>query len=1089
MSTIYQRRDFAIRLFADGSDAVLTIASPEGTKWETRRPRSLIDRASAVPKELSDAVRKSVSASEVTHSQTLTLERVTVEVGVRDWAAMEWESIEVGGRLIVRTSPVRPRVLQIPITFPIRVLEVDRTPVVPAAMDATFHGSTARGNAYIDAHTALFDVESFARRESWATADILHVHDLRAATSLLTNAHDSTAGTTGWFLRFADRFQTRLIVLDGHQSVPPVLRRLAQTIIDRGGPAVLFLGNDPLASHTLYRDISHDRPLDWIHAGVAGSELFVGAGGEEALRYSVVARELSEPRIASSVKKAYVAHFVSPQKIPNRPSIDDAAIRSTIVESATEMGVIDAKGIRFDNLWGLRAQRFGHSLAAKLPQHGLVAIDLGSEFEQLRGRGIVLSVDDLAGYIVTKSQPFRSMNRRGAMNIFSTKIDDIVRSSAAYRYEDRESDGMLPLAAKIADVRSLVTAVRDPNAARPGRAPRHVNSAFYAVGSDGKLKKIPQPQARFKVGDAVHLGVQIGPKDELIVSLGPTSFLEEKVRWDGDGAWMEIGVTGIDFEVIGDPVQEFYLPCEGSSDLIAFGVRPLKPTTVPGVARLRFTIYHRDNAVQSFLVVAALEDAPRSVAPAMARALSVGASAVKKIGTAGYIARLEYGTTANIAHGAQASPRSLTIVANDSAGDKVTTIKGDDLFRVCKDDTSNVVNGARTTLEAASRRGAAYRYLYQNMKNAGDPRELCDVLSDIAYAGWRIYNALVPDPNDQDRIRSLIEKGDGIHAAHLDFSNVIPWSMIYDREVFIGKARPPSVCRASMPDANGNMPAIECGGAGCLLNKADNDDPCRKGETVYTEETVICPRRFWGFMFPIDVPAHKVDGLGEKSLELVEKIKDREPISVVAGYNEKLDFGTKHVTDLMQGILKKANVTRGAGRDAVRTIIKNKNNDPDIVYFYCHALAKTVTKEGKDLGSTLDFGPVFKGVGEDVLEDVLLPADFGGRPVWTHAPLIFINGCSTVGSSPYAPSEFIKQFVRGKHAAAVVGTETTIVEMLAIEAAESFLQELIAGKSSGDAMLRMRRLLLAKNNPLGLIYTLYGSARLKLVTAAAAGKT
>jgi hypothetical protein len=38
-------------------------------------------------------------------------------------------------------------------------------------------------------------------------------------------------------------------------------------------------------------------------------------------------------------------------------------------------------------------------------------------------------------------------------------------------------------------------------------------------------------------------------------------------------------------------------------------------------------------------------------------------------------------------------------------------------------------------------------------------------------------------------------------------------------------------------------------------------------------------------------------------------------------------------------------------------------------------------------------------------------------------------------------------------------------------------------------MLRMRRLLLAKNNPLGLMYTLYGSARLKLVTADAAGTT
>src|SRR5262249_28698611 len=280
MPTIYQRRDFEIRLFADGSEAVLTIDSPEGRKRERRMPRTLIDRASTIPKQMSDAVRSSISARKAV-SQPRTLARITVEVGVRDWAVLEWESLEVGGRLVVRTSPVRPRVLQIPLTFPIRVLEVDRTPVVSAAIDATFHG-TEYGNAYIEAHTTLFDVENFARRESWATVDVLHVHDLTDGASLLTNAHDSAAGTTGWFLRFADRCQTRLIVLDGYQSVPPVHRRLAQTIIDRGGPAVLLLSDNSLASHTLYREISHDRPLDWIHAKIAGSELFSGAGAEEA---------------------------------------------------------------------------------------------------------------------------------------------------------------------------------------------------------------------------------------------------------------------------------------------------------------------------------------------------------------------------------------------------------------------------------------------------------------------------------------------------------------------------------------------------------------------------------------------------------------------------------------------------------------------------------------------------------------------------------------------------------------------------------------------------------------------------------------
>ena len=94
-----------------------------------------------------------------------------------------------------------------------------------------------------------------------------------------------------------------------------------------------------------------------------------------------------------------------------------------------------------------------------------------------------------------------------------------------------------------------------------------------------------------------------------------------------------------------------------------------------------------------------------------------------------------------------------------------------------------------------------------------------------------------------------------------------------------------------------------------------------------------------------------------------------------------------------------------------------------------------------------------------------------------------------VGFSPYAPSKFIKQFIQAKHAAAVVGTETTIVETLAIEVAKSFLKDLLDGQSAGDALLRIRRVLLAKGNPLGLMYTLYGSSRLRLVKAKSDGTT
>jgi hypothetical protein len=72
--------------------------------------------------------------------------------------------------------------------------------------------------------------------------------------------------------------------------------------------------------------------------------------------------------------------------------------------------------------------------------------------------------------------------------------------------------------------------------------------------------------------------------------------------------------------------------------------------------------------------------------------------------------------------------------------------------------------------------------------------------------------------------------------------------------------------------------------------------------------------------------------------------------------------------------------------------------------------------------------------------------------------------------SPYAPSAFIAQFIRGRHAAAVIGTEVAIWEALATDIASSFLCHFLDGKTAGEALLRARRTLLARNNPLGLVH-------------------
>jgi hypothetical protein len=93
---------------------------------------------------------------------------------------------------------------------------------------------------------------------------------------------------------------------------------------------------------------------------------------------------------------------------------------------------------------------------------------------------------------------------------------------------------------------------------------------------------------------------------------------------------------------------------------------------------------------------------------------------------------------------------------------------------------------------------------------------------------------------------------------------------------------------------------------------------------------------------------------------------------------------------------------------------------------------------------------------------------------------VFLNGCFTAGFRPDALSPFISRLVEDRAASGVIGTEITVFEPFAAELALLFLARFLAGQSAGDALLEARRILLARRNPLGLVYTLYAAADLRL---------
>lgn len=945
------------------------------------------------------------------------LQRYTIRTADPTDVEFPWERHLPPGGAIVFVSPVRPRVADISPSFPLRVLA---TGSEVRDFVLQMNRQMIANEAVVAAAAPLETFEAFLRSNKWGTADIIHVDVPLPDLPLRTSRH-APPGTAGWLLRIADLWQTRLIVFEHDGDASPLLRRVAATIVDRGGPAVLLVPRGRYGD--VYWSFVHDRPLDWISASFS-LVLFAGAGREELLRYSKIAELLGRPDVV-------------------------AEIADSVAQKAT---------------W--RRDRLLEDLLVASEEVRTMADSLQFEFSEGSGLNPLKRAIDATFRPITTT---KQAKRAGVRVERAGRILSHVPVDATARVVSREA------------ARATVP-VRSRQAARGAatKRRRYVNSAFFR-DAGGDVERLPQESA-LAPEEIVHLGIQIGPLDKIVKTATRVTLVEEKFRWQEEkenGAAVEIAVTGIDFDVHGSPVQSVWLPKSGRTDRIFFAVSPRRKTTIPGVARLRFTIFHQNNAVQSFRV-AALTAASADGRRLLARALDLDDAKVPA--DVAWTSSIEY-ANASLRDVKKLSARGLTIVANESAGEKVFTVKGEELFHVTINNTvPDLISDLRTTLRTLSAESASpskYRYRFGNVDNAGDPDQLAPTLFAIANLGWQLYSAIVNDAGDREEVdRILGSREEIIHIADVKLGDVVPWSLLYDREIDPSRmvrrdaagavhAATREICHAGWPDAAGNLPVTECGGPTCVLSK---------GLPGIGADTVVCPLRFWGYKHQIEVPVQQTDDRTAAERPARTPVKRGRPVKIAAAINRKLPLSKEHEERLHDLLQRHADAAALDGailddRDLLKDTLKEAQ--PDIVYLYCHAFPRKQLPDGTISGPNLGFGD------ETDASALIAAQNLVGRP-WKHAPLVFLNGCSTVGFSPCAPSLFVVQFVRTRRAGALIGTEVTVWEILAAEMAETFLDGFLRDASAGDALRRARRLLLRKNNPLGLVYTLYGKADLTL---------
>lgn len=573
--------------------------------------------------------------------------------------------------------------------------------------------------------------------------------------------------------------------------------------------------------------------------------------------------------------------------------------------------------------------------------------------------------------------------------------------------------------------------------------------------------------------------VEIGGPDVLTTPVRLLTLVEEPYSWEPGTAdtFAEIGVTPLASEVDGSLVRQERIPVSGAAQRILLTITPQRA----GICGVRVCLYIGQNIVQSARLAlrCAAEDGSGMPSPAeLGRALGLLDDA---IGDVGWASRVEYSL-----HGLDAptASRELSIVMDDEQS--VATVKAPGTFGVyLAGDLTGVIESIRLTLEdIASPAGDNPEplvdpvYVFGDGKgddvNAGTPRLLESALDRLADIGWQLFTKIFR--HDRDELQRILETFDArIAVAHVLVGRVVPWAAVYDRK-YVGQRRElhpeggrvaHGSCRAALPSADGRFPPGLCGEMPDCLLHPDRDAALKAaGEPRYLSETVTCPRHFWGFRHQIELPAKQQTSVQAAGNVATRVTANGQP-SIVIGMHGGLHLIDSHLEQLTESSEGALIVSTNYHRDLVMDDL-DRYVDVDIVYLYCHAEGGSGTNIAKP---ALRFRARSAGAAEGRIE----PPDLATDLPWEHNPLVILNGCRTSSYRPDALSQFILELIDTRRAGGVLATEISVWEELATEVGTNFLTHFLDGRGAGEALLLARNVLLARDNPLGLAYTLYAA--------------
>jgi hypothetical protein len=808
------------------------------------------------------------------------------------------------------------------------------------------------------------------------------------------------------------------------------------------------------------------------------------------------------------------------------PSNDEEVLSTQIPEKVGSLGWLD----RLSDVWQTRLvvmiartpdeQRLLRVLAIALANRGGPAIfvtDHAPSWHFYDGFIHNMSIREIVGPEARKGGTLHAgMGREDAVRISGVVsrlsepeiLQDIARSFApavadsAQKAGRRlagiaysgESQGLIPTAKELIELRRSIAflgAARPRHARqahRPSTGQRFTNCALWEAGSNGSLRQLDMSQ-RLNLDETYQLSVEISPnRDQLVMMVGGTALIEDGFKWE-DGkpnVTLNVAIAGIDFDVLGSPLQQLILPHDGASDRIHFAVSPRRV----GPTRLRVCIFYGNTLLQTLRLVAWTDDIaerargePEVVARALAAALGVPENEVLGLG---YLTRADYGDL-GAAESLQARPeRAVGIVINDFAGAAVSIVKSGDSFAVRVDDnTSGSVRNLRGVLDAIGidPSTGVSRYGSPADPNLGTSDQLEEDLKDLANFGSQLYDGLIPAEVRGTLCRTLDTSPRTIHIADVLFKVPIPWAAMYEG--------PYDAARTTSSDDAGNRRNVTH--RACLVPiEKGLDWDCRSDPECLArpdshlrngtcDETLVCLRKFWGFRHILEAPIRQASSRSGGATGNSDQDSLPATISssggrlrLAAAINANLDYRNAHRGEI-ESLAKAHSVLLEVktARDEIIDLLRR--SDLGVVYLFCHAGDTVLDSKNRAYKQDyLNFG------NEPCSDsDAILAGHLSGG-WWTSRPLVVLNGCESVGGAANVTSRLFTALVSDRGASCLLATQTRVCSKLAEEVGRVFLREFLGGRTAGEALLTVRQSLLSRRNPLGLVYMLYGPADLKL---------